>query len=415
MAPLRSVAVVGGSLAGLRCAETLRRDGFDGAIHFISQEAHRPYDRPPLSKELLVGKLAPEDIWLVSEEDFAALDLDLRLGVRAVGFDAASRQLSLDTGEQLVPDGVCLATGARPRQLGDQDLGGVYTLRTLEDALALREEFTGAAGGGAPKRVVVIGAGFIGAEVAASARSCGLEVSMVEMLDVPLSRVLGPRLGQVLAELHLEHGVDLRLGVGVEQLVGATDGAGGAGAVSAVALSDGSEIPADVVVVGIGVVPNTEWLEGSGLTLDNGIVCDETLLAAPGVVAAGDVARWPNRRYGEMMRTEHWDNAIEQGMAAARRLMVDDGQQQTFEPVGWFWSDQYDRKLQLAGMSNPQGELEVVHGSLEERRFVALYEKDGRVCGVFGMNSPRQVMRLRKLIVDGAGWQEGLEQAASLG
>ena len=408
---MRSVAIVGGSLAGLRTAETLRKDGFDGVIHFISAEPHQPYDRPPLSKELLSGKLAAENVWLSSPENFAELKLEQHLGTAAVGFDAASKTVRLESGQELTVDGVCLATGARPRMLPGQtsSLKGVYTLRTLEDSLALKAEFDASTEAN-PKKLVVVGAGFIGAEVAATAKERGLEVTMVEMLEVPLSRVLGETMGQVLAELHQEHGVKLRLGVGVAKLADAS------GQVSAVRLSDGSEIPADVVVVGIGVLPNTEWLDGSGLQLDNGIVCDETLLAAPGVTAAGDVARWPNRRFsGELMRVEHWDNAIEQGIAAARRLMAgDSGQAKPFEPVPWFWSDQFDRKIQLAGVPSPQGQMEVVAGSLAERRFAALYERDGKVCGVLGMNNPRLVMKLRQLVADQVPWADGLEAAAGI-
>lgn len=404
---MRTVAVVGGSLAGLRTVETLRKDGFDGVIHFIGEENHPPYDRPPLSKELLSGKLPAENIPLISDDDFAALDLELHLGVRAVGFDAAAKVVSLDTGEDIAADGVCLATGARPRQLKNSEFQGVHVLRTLEDSLALKAEFE--AEPERPERVVVVGAGFIGAEVAATARGYGLDVTMVEMLEVPLSRVLGQKIGQVMAELHLSNGVDLRLEVGVERLTDSD------GLIKSVILTDGTEIPADVVVVGIGVIPNTEWLANSGLTLDNGVVCDETLLAAPGVVAAGDVARWPNQRFGEMMRVEHWDNAIEQGIAAARRLMASPGQEQPFEPIPWFWSDQYDRKLQLAGIPSPQGQVEIVVGSLEERRFVALYEKDGKLSGVLGMNRPRHVMQYRQLIVDGASWQDALEFANQQG
>ena len=297
---------------------------------------------------------------------------------------------------------------------GAEGIGGVYTLRTLDDCLALKAEFeTG------PK-VAVIGAGFIGAEVAATARGLGLDVTVIEMLATPLARVLGDAMGQVMADLHRDNGVDLRLGVGVEEVV-----AGESGRVASVELSDGTSIAADVVVVGIGVIPNTEWLEGSGLEIDNGVVCDETLLAAPGITAAGDVARWPNRRFGETMRVEHWDNAIEQGIAAARRLLAGgwEGQEADsgeagggksggavpFTPVPWFWSDQYDRKIQLAGRSSPDGKVEIVTGSLEERRFAAIYERDGKLVGVLGMNRPRHVMQYRQLIVNGASWEEALE------
>ena len=449
---MRSVAIVGGSLAGLRAAETLRSDGFSGTIHFIGEETRLPYDRPPLSKEVLGDKMEVANAGLISQEAFDALRLELHLGKRAVGLDAQRKAVLLASedeaggsgeaskaagktaeagratsegaaaSEEIMADGIVIATGSRPRKMpGTEGIGGVYTLRTLEDCLALKAEFdTG------PK-VAVIGAGFIGAEVAATARGLGLDVTVIEMLATPLARVLGDTLGQVMADLHRDNGVDLRLGVGVEEVV-----AGDGGRVSSVELSDGTSIAADVVVVGIGVIPNTEWLEGSGLEIDNGVVCDETLLAAPGITAAGDVARWPNRRFGETMRIEHWDNAIEQGIAAARRLLAggwgqsgggeassgvagdgeagseEAGEAMPFTPVPWFWSDQYDRKIQLAGRSSPDGRVEIVTGSLEERRFAAIYEREGKLVGVLGMNRPRHVMQYRQLIVDGASWQEAL-------
>lgn len=411
---MRSVAIVGGSLAGLRAAETLRSDGFNGTIHFIGEETRLPYDRPPLSKEVLGGAMEMANAGLISQEAFDALRLELHLGRRAASLDAERKAVKLEkvgTGDaraEIAADGIVIATGARPREMpGTEGIGGVYTLRTMEDCLALKAEFeTG------PK-AVVIGAGFIGAEVAATARGLGLDVTVVEMLATPLARVLGDTMGQVMADLHRENGVDLRLGVGVNEVAAGDDGR-----VASVELSDGTSIAADVVVVGIGVVPNTEWLEGSGLAIDNGVVCDETLLAAPGITAAGDVARWPNRRFGETMRVEHWDNAIEQGIAAARRLLAGgwegdgeagNGEAVPFTPVPWFWSDQYDRKIQLAGRSSPDGKVEVVAGSLEERRFAALYEREGKLVGVLGMNRPRHVMQYRQLIVDGASWEEALE------
>ena len=448
---MRSVAIVGGSLAGLRAAETLRSDGFSGTIHFIGEETRLPYDRPPLSKEVLGDKMEVANAGLISQEAFDALRLELHLGKRAVGLDAERKAVLLasegeaggseaseaagkaaeaggaasegaEASEEITADGIVIATGSRPRKMpGTEGIGGVYTLRTLEDCLALKAEFaTG------PK-VAVIGAGFIGAEVAATARGLGLDVTVIEMLATPLARVLGDTLGQVMADLHRANGVDLRLGVGVEEVV-----AGDGGRVASVELSDGTSIAADVVVVGIGVIPNTEWLEGSGLEIDNGVVCDETLLAAPGITAAGDVARWPNRRFGETMRVEHWDNAIEQGIAASRRLLAGgweqsgggeagsgvagsgeagsskSGEAVPFTPVPWFWSDQYDRKIQLAGRSSPDGKVEIVTGSLEERRFAAIYEREGKLVGVLGMNRPRHVMQYRQLIVDGASWQEAL-------
>ncbi|MCY3786471.1 MAG: NAD(P)/FAD-dependent oxidoreductase, partial [bacterium] len=278
------MTIVGASLAGMRAAEALRREGFDGEVTIVGDETDSPYDRPPLSKQVLAGGWEPERTALYSDEALADLRLTWRLGTRAVAFEAATRTVTLADGERLAAGGAVIATGARPRTLGGTEgLAGVYTLRTLADSLAIRWEFDAT-----PRRVVVVGAGFIGAEVAATARGRGLEVTMVEMAETPLERVLGAEMGRVCADVHADHGVDLRTGVGVASI-------SGAGRVEQVVLSDGTRLDADVVVVGVGVVPNTEWLEGSGLRIDDGVVCDETCLAAPGVVAAGDVARWPNR------------------------------------------------------------------------------------------------------------------------
>lgn len=391
-----SVTIVGASLAGLRAAETLRRDGFDGPITLIGDEAHEPYDRPPLSKQVLAGDWEPDRIALTPSDKLADLDLDLRFGATAAGFDLASRTLRLTggetEGETLEVDALLIATGARCRTLGEPR-EGVHVLRSLDDCLALRADFDAA-----PDRVVVVGAGFIGAEVAATARTRGLDVTVVEALSAPLIRVLGPEMGEVCAAVHRDHGVDLRTGVGVE-------GFDGAGRVERVRLTDGSAVDASVVVVGIGVVPNTEWLEGSGLALNDGVVCDAAGLAAPGVAAAGDVARWPNRRFGEVMRVEHWDNAAAQGAHSARALL---GAAEPYEPVPWFWSDQYDRKIQLAGHVRPDDEVRVVAGSVAERRFAALYGRGGRLMGALGFNRPRHVMRYRAMIEQGAAFEEAL-------
>jgi 3-phenylpropionate/trans-cinnamate dioxygenase ferredoxin reductase subunit len=230
---------------------------------------------------------------------------------------------------------------------------------------------------------------------------------MLEVADVPLERALGPRIGEVCADLHREHGVDLRLGTGISGFVGVEQ-------VEGVTLDDGATVEADVVVVGVGVTPNTAWLEGSGLELADGVVCDHTLQAAPGVVAAGDLARWPSARYGELLRVEHWETAVQQGEAAARRLLADDSEAEPFDPVPWFWSDQYDRKIQLAGRSGADHDVELVHGSFDEKRFVALYGRDGVVRGVLGFNRPRHVMQLRQLVADQVSWAEALERAREL-
>jgi 3-phenylpropionate/trans-cinnamate dioxygenase ferredoxin reductase subunit len=392
-----AITIVGASLAGIRAAETLRKDGFDGTITLIGDEKRAPYDRPPLSKQVLAGTMEPERTALLTDDALQALDLDLQLGRRATALDVATRTLILDDGDAMPFDGLLIATGASPRTIpGTEGVDGVHTLRTLDDAFALRAAFDRR-----PQRVIVVGAGFIGAEVAATARGLGLEVTMIEALPVPLGRVLGDTIGNVCGDVHRDHGVDLRLGVGV-------DGIDGAGRVERLRLSDGSTIDADVVVVGIGVAPNAQWLVGSGLDIDNGVVCDATTLAGPGITAAGDVARWPNARFGETARVEHWDHAIEMAMFAARRLLLSDDEASPFTPVPYFWSDQYDRKIQLAGRCRPDDDVAVVTGSFEERRFAAIYGREGRVTAVLGMNRPRHVMQYRQLVVDGASWEDAL-------
>ena len=392
---LRAVTIVGASLAGLNAAEALRRDGFDGPVTLIGAESRLPYDRPPLSKQVLAGDWEPERAALTDSEELASDEIEARLGLRATALDLDARELTLHTGETVAFDGLVIATGARCRTMpGTEGLGGVHVLRSLDDCLALRGDLEAV-----PQRVVVVGAGFIGAEVAATARGRGLEVTVVEALPNPLSRVLGDEMGRVCAEVHRDHGVDLRTGVGVDRIEGDRR-------VERVTLTDGSIIDADVVVVGIGVVPNTEWLDGSGLQVGDGVLCDASCLAAERVTAAGDVARWPNQLFGETMRVEHWDNAAAQGAHAARRLL--NPETGPFTPVPWFWSDQYDRKIQLAGRVRPDDEVRVVSGSVEGRRFAAIYGRAGRIVGVLGFNRPRHVMRYRALIEQGASFDEAL-------
>jgi 3-phenylpropionate/trans-cinnamate dioxygenase ferredoxin reductase subunit len=398
---VRTIAIVGTSLAGLRAAEALRREGFDGRIVAIGDEPHLPYDRPPLSKELLAGTWEPEQL-VLRKQGVDDLELDWRLETRAVHLDVAAREVELHDGERVAFDGAVIATGATPRLLPNQPaLAGVFTLRTLDDALALRETLD------ARPKVVVIGAGFIGSEVAATCRLRGLDVTVLEALPQPLVRGLGSELGAVLAAVHRDHGVDLRTNVTVEAIEGDGDGE-----VRGVRLGDGTVIDADVVVVGVGVAPQTAWLEDSGLTLANGVVCDETCLAAPGIVAAGDVARWPNPLFdGESMRLEHWTNATEQGVHAAGRLLAGDAPGAPFAPVPFVWSDQYDRKIQTVGVVSADAEVHIAHGTLAERQFVALFGRGGRIVGALGVNRPRNVMQYRRMIAERGSWDDALAQA----
>ena len=394
---LERIVVVGASLAGLRAVEALRRQGYGGELVVVGEEPHRPYDRPPLSKEILSGKWEAARTALPGgEQDHGAR---WRLGCRAVRLLASERVVELDSGERVGFDGLLIATGARPRRLpGTPALAGIHVLRTLDDALAIRAGLEGS------PRVCVVGAGFIGAEVAASCRARGLDVTLLEALPVPLGRVLGERTGSHCAALHRDHGVDLRCGVGVA-------GFEGAGRVEAVRLSDGQRIPADLVVVGIGVEPNTGWLEGSGVELADGVACDATCATRlPGVFAAGDVARWHNPVYGETMRVEHWTHAVEQGIAAAENLLAGPAGARPFASVPFFWSDQYDVKIQMAGRPAPGDEVHVAHGQEGEARFVVLYGRRGRLVAALGFNRARHVVQYRVAIRAGASWEDTLRQ-----
>jgi NADPH-dependent 2,4-dienoyl-CoA reductase/sulfur reductase-like enzyme len=407
-----TTVIVGASLAGINAARTLRLQGHAGSIIVVDADSERPYDRPPLSKQMLTGEWEPEKILLpAGKED---LDLEFRLGVRAKAVDLGARQITLEGADGTVAntafDSLVIASGASARRLPDSaGITGVHVVRTLADSLALRAELEAG-----PSRVVVIGAGFIGAEVASSCRKRGIEVTLVEAMPLPLERILGAEMGRVCAQVQIENGVDLRLGTGVLQLE--TETVDGVEKVVGVALTDGTTVATEIVVVGIGVTLNVDWLEGSGLTLDDGVVCDNTLLAAPGVVAAGDIARYPSARFGRMLRVEHWETAIAGGEAAARRLLAEARGETpvVFDPIPWFWSDQYDRKIQLAGRPMPTDTCVVVHGSTEEFRFVALYGDGDRLTGVLGMNRPRHVVQLRALFEEGASFSEACERAATL-
>ncbi|MHB8439675.1 MAG: NAD(P)/FAD-dependent oxidoreductase [Acidimicrobiales bacterium] len=395
--------VVGASLAGLRAVETLRGQGHVGEIVVVGAEKHMPYDRPPLSKQFLAGTWGLDRVMLRPDDKISALEATWRLGTRATALDTESHTVELDDGTVLVYDGLVLATGATPRLLpGTAGMVGVHTLRTLDDCMALS-----AAVENPDARLVVVGAGFIGAEVAATCRRRGLAVTVVEGLPVPLARVLGDAMGAACADLQRSNGVDLRTGVGVAGLRSAASPGTGALKVQAVELLDGTVIPADVVVAGVGVEPVTEWLEGSGVEISNGVVTDATLHAAPSVVVAGDLARYFDVSVGTDMRIEHWTNAVEQGAHAAQSLLAGD-EAAEYRTVPYFWSDQYDVKIQVLGHTYPDDDVEVVDGDVAAGRFVALYGSGGMLRGALGFGRPRQLMGYRALIEAGASFDEAL-------
>jgi 3-phenylpropionate/trans-cinnamate dioxygenase ferredoxin reductase subunit len=402
-----TILVVGASLAGLRAAEEVRHEGHAGPVVILGDEVHPPYDRPPLSKQFLSGAWDVTRIHHHAPDKLDSLGLVFRLGRGAVSLDTEARSVGLDDGTTVHYDGLIVATGARARTLpGTEGMSGVSTLRTLDDCLGIRADLE-AAGTGA--RVVVIGAGFIGSEVAATCHGLDARVTVVEALPTPLARVLGEQMGDACAQLHRAHGVTLLTGVGVE---GVTSDPGSATPV-VVRLADDTRLDADLVVVGVGVVPAVEWLEGSGLVLDNGVVCDQSLFAADGVVAAGDVARWTLPASGEQVRVEHWTNAAESGAAAARNLLSGSHAAQPYGPVPFFWSDQYTTKIQMIGLPGPDDEVVVVEGSVDEGKLVALYRRGDRLRAVLAFSRPRHLMSYRPLLAAGASFDEALALSRS--
>ena len=389
MALDQRVVIVGASLAGVRGAEALRRAGFRGRITLVGAERHfPPYDRPPLSKQILAGSWQPEAGRLRVDD---SMDLDLLLGRPAEQVDMKERVVRLD-GITLPFDGLMVATGATPRCLpaGPRVPGrGVHTLRTVDDCLRLREELRDAT------RVAVVGAGFIGCEVAATCRTLGLDVTLIDVLPQPMLRVVGPEIARVLAEFHRSRGVRLALGRTVLDLPGD-------GRVEGVLLDGDDLIDADVVVVAIGVRPETRWLDGSGLMLRDGVVCDEHCFAlgADTAVAVGDVARWYHQLLGMSLRVEHWTNAVSQAQAAGRNLAARLAGRAAPEPyaaVPYFWSDQHDWKLQFAGVTGD--EVSVEEGAAESGTFVAAYRSAGRLVGALCVNRPARLAAYRRRIL----------------
>jgi 3-phenylpropionate/trans-cinnamate dioxygenase ferredoxin reductase subunit len=396
------IVIVGAGAAGLTTAEALRNRGYAATLTLIGDERHHPYDRPPLSKQILAGTWEPDRIALRSPDALAKLDADLLLGRSAVGLDMATRQILLDRGDRLDFDGLVIATGVTPRSLPGADLAGIHLLRSLDDALSLRAHLL------ARPAVVVVGAGFLGAEVAAVARGMSLDVTLIDPLPVPMYRQFGHRVGELIGHLHTDHGVTVRCGTGVRRFLST------AGRVIGVELTDGSTLDADLVVVSVGASPALNWLADSGLPQGNGIECDTHCQAAPGVYAAGDIASWHNNHFNTRMRLEHRMNATEQAMAVAGNLL---GADRPFAPVPYFWTDQYDARIQAYGIFPADADITVLHGQPTSRNFVAGYAHQGKMVGVLGWNSPRELRKLRQLVADRTPWppQASLSETALAG
>lgn len=389
----RGVVVVGASAAGVAAAEGLRRHGHDDRIVLVGDEPHLPYDRPPLSKQLLSGEWDRAKLQLRTAAVYDDLDVDLRLGTRARSLDVTGRRVALADGTFLDYDHVVVATGVRARTLpGTEGIAGVHVLRTLDDALALTADLA------AGVRLVIVGGGFIGAEAAAVASGLGCDVVMVTDQRVPLADAVGDGIGGMLTDAHREHGVRMETEALVESVV--SDGVRATG----VKLADGRILHADAVLIGIGARPNVEWLAGSGLSVGNGVLCDATLRAAPGVWAAGDVASWPDPVTGERLRIEHRTNASEQGLAVARNILAGPGNASAFSSVPYVWSDQYDMKIQIYGRTRGADAVQVVDGDLASRKFTALFGRDGRVTAAVGVNMVRPLRALRPLVADRTDW-----------
>lgn len=408
---VENIVVVGASLAGVRACGGLRANGYEGEITLVSNETHLPYDRPPLSKKVLAGEWEPDRIALLRDGELDALRLQLRLGSAATALSLASRTVTLADGSTLDFDGLIIATGTATRHLPGQLLDpAVHELRTLDDALSLRERLIG---GG--QRVTIVGAGFIGLEVAATAHALGNVVVVLEGLPAPLMRGLGAEMGRAVTTLHADHDVAIRCGVSVQGIV-----RDGESLIVEIADESGAaeRIVSDVVVVGIGVAPVTGWLEGSGLEIRDGVVCDATLNAgAPGVYAAGDIARWPNLHFeGEEMRIEHWTNASEQGLHAAKNLIaVANGETpEPYSAVPFFWSEQYGIRIQFLGRAAGDDDVRIVKGSVQDRSFLALYGKHGKLRGALGLAMPKPLMQCRKLLVDDVSFDDAIAAASAL-
>ena len=405
---METIVIVGASLAGVRAAETLRTNGFAGALTIIGAETHMPYDRPPLSKNFLAGDWDADRIALRKADDLSALNINWMLGTSATSLHTDSSVVTLADGSQVSYDGLIISTGGLVRRLPNQpDIAGVHVLRTLDDASALRDELAEGV------RVVVIGAGFIGLEVAATATKRGARVTVLEGLEAPLIRALGAETGTAIGAVHARNGVDIRCGVQVASINGDLR-------VSGVTLTNGDTIEADVVVVGIGVAPATQWCSDSELTISDGIVCDANLNAGPAnVFVAGDVLRWPNGMFKDIeptMRVEHWTNAAEQGAMAAKNLLATlrNEPMEPYSAVPFFWSDQFDARIQFLGRAFESSTVDVVAGDVAAGRWCAMFSTNDRLTGVLGVSMPKLVMPSRAMLSTYTSRYDALQHFAAV-
>nr|WP_236714623.1 FAD-dependent oxidoreductase [Nonomuraea pusilla] len=380
------VLIVGASAGGLAVAEALRRKGYRGRLTVVGAEPHPPYDRPPLSKQVLSGAWEGERTHLRSRDDLDRLEAEFVLGDPATGLDAAAREVRTASGRVLRADAVVLATGLTALRLpGQDDLAGVHVLRTLDDALALRRDLTTA------DELVVVGEGVLGAEIAATARGLGAGVTLAGLGDAVMGDHLGGLVGGMLTRLHAGRGVRLRLGVAARSLTGED------GRVTGVLLASGEWLPAGAVVVATGSRPAVGWLAGSGLTLGDGVECDARCRAADGVYALGDIASWHHEGLGRRLRLENRTNAVEQAQVVAANLL---GEDRPYVPVPYFWTDQYDVKIQAHGFLTRDAQVDVVEGAPEENRFVARYTVGGQVTGVLGWNVAKAARLHRRSLAE---------------
>lgn len=390
--PVEHVVVVGGSLGGIVTSESLRRFGFEGTITVVDADSEPHFNRPPLSKEFLAGEHSAADIRLRTADQIEALGVHWRLGVSSTSLHVEARKIALADGSSLGFDRLVVATGARARFPEALQAPNAVALRSIADAKRLRAMVS------TSRDAVVIGAGFLGLEAASTLRKLGISVTVVEALDWPLQRVMPPAIGEVVKRLHERAGVKLHFGSGVVPY-------GGDEPVSAVELEDGSKFSADAVVVAIGAAPCTDWLKSSGLTLDDGIVCDEKLVAAPGVYAVGDVARWPHPRLPSPVRVEHWTNAIEQGRYVARAITSPESSP-AFSTVPYFWSHQCGSTIQALGLPAANDEVRIVEGDLASGSFVACLGRDGTLAAAVAVNMPKQLGAYRRMVAAGASFEE---------